>query len=125
MADDEKRTQSEELQERLIELAVRVIRLASSLPKTAAGQHIAGQILRSGTSPAPNYAEARGAESQADFTHKIGIVLKELNETVVWLRTIERSGLIKPELLQDLLQETQELTYIFAASAKTARANKR
>ncbi|MCA1574540.1 MAG: four helix bundle protein, partial [Acidobacteria bacterium] len=63
--------------ERLIDFAVRIIRLAASLPKTAAARHVAGQILRSGTSPAPNYGEARGAESHADFIHKVRIVVKE------------------------------------------------
>ncbi|HEY5885705.1 MAG TPA: four helix bundle protein [Pyrinomonadaceae bacterium] len=62
-------SRADELEERLVDFAVRVIRLCASLPKTAAGKHISGQILRSGTSPAPNYAEARGAESQADFIH--------------------------------------------------------
>jgi four helix bundle protein len=73
-----------EFEERLIDFAVRIIKLSACLPKTLAGKHIAGQILRSGTSPAPNYGEARGAESRADFAHKIGIVLKELNETSIW-----------------------------------------
>ena len=68
-----------ELEERLIDFAVRIIRLTSRLPKTPAGKHIARQILRSGTSPAPNYGEARGAESPADFVHKLGVVLKELH----------------------------------------------
>lgn len=53
---------ADELEERLIDFAVRLIKLSASLPKTPAGKHIAGQILRSGTSPAPNYGEARGAE---------------------------------------------------------------
>jgi four helix bundle protein len=67
---------ADELEDRLIEFAVRIIRLAASLPQTAAGKHISGQILRCGTSPAPNYGEARGAESHADFVHKLGVVLK-------------------------------------------------
>ena len=71
------RSKSDELEERLINFAVRVIKLSARLPKTPAGKHIAGQILRSGTSPAPNYGEARGGESHADFVHKLGIVLKE------------------------------------------------
>ena len=65
-----------ELEERLIDFAVRIIKLSAGLPKTPAGKHIAGQIMRSGTSPAPNYGEARGAESHADFVHKLRIVLK-------------------------------------------------
>jgi len=73
---------ADKLEERLIDFAVRIVILSANLPKTPAGKHIAGQIMRSGTSPAPNYGEARGAESHADFIHKLGIVLKELNETV-------------------------------------------
>ena len=67
---------ADDLEERLIDFAVRIIKLSASLPATPAGKHIAGQILRSGTSPAPNYGEARGAESHADFVHKYGVVLK-------------------------------------------------
>src|SRR6476646_4183415 len=90
---------ADELEERLIDFAVRIVRHSATLPRTAAGKHIAGQILRSGTSPAPNYGEARGAESPADFVHKLGIVLKELNETSIWLRVSERSEILRRELL--------------------------
>src|SRR6266404_9947952 len=107
-----------ELEERLIDFAVRIIRLTSRLPKTPAGKHIAGQILRSGTSPAPNYGEARGAESSADFTHKVRVVLKELNETLIWLQIIERSKLLKAELLTDIIQENTELCKIFATTLR-------
>jgi four helix bundle protein len=115
---------ADELEERLIDFAVRIIRLSASLPKTPAGTHIAGQILRSGTSPAPNYGEARGAESHADFVHKLRIVLKELNETSIWLRVIERSKLMKEELLKEICEESRELCRIFTASLKTARAKR-
>ena len=71
-----------DLEERLINFAVRIVNLSASLPKTPAGKHIALQIMRSGTSPAPNYGEARGAESLADFVHKLRIVLKELKRDV-------------------------------------------
>ena len=60
------------------------------MPATRASKHISRQILRSGTSPAPNYGEARGAESRADFVHKLKIALKELNETSVWLKMTAR-----------------------------------
>ena len=113
-------SRADELENRLIDSAVRIVRLAASLPKTAAGKHIAGQILRSGTSPAPNYGEARGAESHADFVHKLKIVLKELNETSIWLRIIERSQLMKQELLVDISGESRELCRIFTASLRTA-----
>ena len=118
-------TKADELEERLINFAVRIIKLSANLPKTPAGKHIAGQILRSGTSPAPNYGEARGAESHADFVHKFGIVLKELNETFIWLRIIERSEILKPEMLTGIIVENKELCRIFTSSLKTARASKR
>ena len=104
-----------------MDFSVRIVRLSAALPRTAAGRHIAGQILRSGTSPAPNYAEARGAESTADFIHKVKIVFKELNETLIWLRVIQRSQLLKPELTTDIQTENLELCRIFAATIKTAK----
>ena len=73
---NDSQSRADELQDRLIHFAVRVIKLSSALPKTPAEKHVSGQILRSGTSPAPNYGEARGAESHADFVHKLGVVLK-------------------------------------------------
>ena len=112
------------MEERLIDFAVRIIRLSSSLPRTVAGRHIGSQIMRSGTSPAPNYGEARGAESHADFVHKLRIVIKELNETSIWLRTIERSQMLKKESLTQLINENKELSRIFMASLKTARTRK-
>jgi four helix bundle protein len=118
-------SRADELEERLVEFSVRVIKLVASLPNTPAGQHIAGQILRSGTSPAPNYGEARGAESHADFIHKLGIVLKELNETSIWLRVIERCGVLKSDPLSDIINENKALCRIITASIKTARASKR
>src|SRR5262245_51517406 len=116
---------ADELTERLIDFAVRIIKLSSNLPKTPAGKHISGQMLRSGTSPAPNYGEARGAESHADFVHKLGVSLKELNETFIWLRIIERSELVKPALLIDIIDENKQLCRIFTSSLKTARTGKR
>jgi four helix bundle protein len=118
-------SKSDELEKRLIDFAVRVIKLSARLPKTPAGRHIAGQILRSGTSPAPNYGEARGGESHADFVHKLGIVLKELNETKIWLRIIKHSELLKPNLLTGMVEENQELCRIFTSSLKTARTRKK
>ena len=120
----ELRSQADELEERLVNFAVRIVKLAASLPRTPAGKHIAGQILRSGTSPAPNYGEARGAESTADFIHKLRIVLKELNETSIWLRIIQRSELISRQLLVDIKRENDELCRIFAASLKTTQSRK-
>ncbi len=121
MNDRPSQSRADALEERLIDFAVRIVKLSANLPRTPAGKHIAGQILRSGTSPAPNYGEARGAESHADFVHKLRIVLKELNETSIWLRIIERSNILKPEQLTEIIQENSELCRIFTTSLKTAR----
>ncbi|MFC1817341.1 four helix bundle protein [Thermodesulfobacteriota bacterium] len=95
-----------DLEDRLIDFAVRIIRIAEALPKTKVGNHIAGQLIRSGTSPAPNYGEAQGAESRSDFIHKMKVSLKELRETRVWLLMIVKANLIKPaSKLEPLIDE--------------------
>jgi four helix bundle protein len=109
------------LEDRLVNFAVRIIPLANRLSTTFAGKHVAGQILRSGTSAAPNYAEARSAESRADFIHKLRIAVKELNETAIWLRIVAQGGLLKPQLLAQLTTECEELKRILGASLRTAR----
>ena len=123
MTNDAKRR---ELEDRLIELGVRVIRVVDALPDTKAGHHIGTQMIRSGTSPAPNYAEAQDAESKADFIHKVKIILKELRETRVWLLMIVKAGLIKPaSRLNSVLDECNQLIAIFVKSARTARTSVR
>jgi len=114
-------SKANEIEDRLIDFAVRVIKLADALPKTPSGKHIGGQLLRSGTSPAPNYAEARGAESNADFVHKLKIALKELNESCVWLKTICRAGMMTDARLSPLIDENQQLCRILNASIKTVK----
>ena len=111
-----------DLEDRLIEFAVRIIKLGETLPNTKSGNHIRSQLLRSGTSPAPNYAEAQSAESRSDFVHKIKIALKELRETKVWLRMIGKASLLdSPSELSPLIQENDELISILVTSAKTAQ----
>ena len=123
---EEKEDKSYDLEERLIDFAVRVIRMAESLPKTKVAYHIAGQLLRCGTSPAPNYGEAQSAESRADFIHKMKVCLKELRETRVWLLMIVRVKLIKPvSKLDSLNQENNELISIFVTSIRTAKKGKK
>ena len=80
---------SEELEDRLLDFAVRIGNVADALPETPLGQHIADQILRSGTSPAPNYSEGCAVESRRDFAHKLNISLKELRETGMRIRGIQ------------------------------------
>jgi len=111
--------------DRLEDLAVRVIRAATALPNTDAGRHVSGQMLRSGTSPCANYAEAQGAESRADFAHKMNIVVKELRETRFWLRVCIKAELLGKEKLSSLLAEVEELIAIGVRSAVTARRNAR
>jgi len=113
----------DDLQERLIEFSARVIKVSQSLPNTAAGKHVGGQLLRSGTSAAPNHSEARHAESTADFIHKIKIAVKELNETEVWLRVIINSELLPSNRMTPLLEECNHLQRILSASINTARKN--
>ena len=114
-----------DLQDRFIDFAVKIIRLSEVIPESKAGAHICAQVLRSGTSPAPNYGEAQSAESRADFIHKLKIALKELRETEIWLKIIVRAELIKPsEQLAPLLKETDELISILFKSVETAQKNK-
>jgi four helix bundle protein len=115
------KTQTYDLEERLLDYSLRIIKIVEQLPNTRTGNHVAGQLLRSGTSPYPNHGEAQAAESQRDFIHKFRISLKELRETQRWLKLIHRVPLIKDsKLLVDILQETDELIRIFVASIKTA-----
>lgn len=83
----------QELENRLIDFAATIIIIASKFEKSYAGNHLSGQIIRSGTSPALNYGEAQSAESKKDFIHKMGICLKELRETFVCLKIIEKAHL--------------------------------
>ncbi len=78
--------QKYDLEERLLEYSVSIIKLVENLPNTRAGNHVAGQLLRSGTSPYPNHGEAQAAESTKDFIHKMRVCLKELRESQRWLR---------------------------------------
>jgi four helix bundle protein len=111
-----------DLQDRLIDYAVRIIALSEALPDTKAGRHVASQILRSGTSPAPNYGEAQSAESRADFVHKLKVALKELRETKIWLEMIGKAKMIAPESkLAPLVKETDELIAILFTSIGTAK----
>ena len=113
-----------DLSDRLLEYSARVIRLTESLPTSRAGNHVAGQLLRCGTSPYPNHGEAQAAESQRDFIHKMSVCLKELRESERWLRLIVRVPLInQPERLADLIDETDQLIRIFVASIDTAQKN--
>jgi len=111
-----------DLEERLLEYSAGMVRLIEQLSNTRAGNHVAGQLLRSGTSPLPNHGEAQAAESPADFIHKMKICLKELRESYRWLLLIRRVPLTEAEADVDILiLETDELIRIFVTSIKTAQ----
>ena len=113
-----------DLEERLLKFACAVIDLSEKLPDTRAGNHIAGQILRSGTSPYPNHGEAEDAESREDFIHKLKLCLKELRETRRWARLINRKNWAKNDpILTFVLKESEELIRIFFSSIQTAKRN--
>ena len=115
-----------DLQDRLIDYSVRIVGLSEAMPDNRAGRHVCSQILRSGTSPAPNCGEAQGAESRADFVHKLKVALKELRETEVWLKMIRRAQMVgPPEILRPLRKETDELISILFTSIDTAKKNDR
>ena len=113
----------DELHQRLIRFAARSSRVAKLLPRTDEGRYISQQLMRASLSTAANYAEARGAESRADFIHKLRIVLKELNETKSWLEPIVANGLFSRDKMAAIIAENQELCWIVAASVKTARGS--
>jgi len=120
-----KKERQYDLQDRLVSYAVRIIKLSEALPNTKAGKHISSQLLRSGTSPAPNYGEAQSAESKADFVHKLKIALKELRETEIWLKIIAKAQMIKSVFqIAPLLRETDELIAILFTSVETAKKSK-
>lgn len=112
-----------DIEERLLEFAVRVGKAIEALPDTRLARHVAGQLVRSGTSPAPNYAEACAAESRRDFIHKLAVVLKELRESSVWIRLIVKSELIPEQRLELLLDECDQLCKIIAKSLVTAKSS--
>ena len=112
---------AQELHQRLINFGARITRVAKLLPRTDEGRYLSQQLMRSGLSAAANYAEARAAESRADFIHKLRIVLKELDESKSWLEQIVANGLFSHDKMATLIAENQELCWIVAASVKTAR----
>ena len=111
----------DDIQARLLGLAQGAMDVCDLLPNTTAGKHMAGQLIRSSTSAASNYAEARGAESKTDFIHKLGLVFKELNESEVWLELILSRNLVNGDLAAKVLEECKILCRIVASSRRTAR----
>ena len=112
------------LEERLIDFGVLIIEIINELPNTKAGNHLTGQLVRSGTSPALNYGEAQAAESRRDFIHKLKVVLKELRESFICIKIIYRVKLHSSEdNIQKAMKESDELISIFVKSVETAQKN--
>src|SRR2546421_3521341 len=111
--------------ERLINFAARVGKVVDALPDTRMGRHIGGQLVRSGTSPAPNYEEACAAESPADFVHKLSIGLKELRESRCWIRLIIKTEMLPEHRMGELLDECIQLCNIIGQSIVTTKENKK
>ena len=113
-----------DLEERLINFAVMIVEICENMPDTKASNHLSGQLIRSGTSPALNYGEAQSGESRKDFIHKIKVVLKELRESFICQKIIYRSKLIQSdEKIKLAMIENNELISIFVKSAETAQNN--
>jgi len=112
-----------DLEDRLLGFSARIIRLVDALPNTRAANYLAGQLLRSGTSPYGNHGEVEAAESRKDFVHKLKICLKELKETRRWLRLVNNSKMLPEKKMTPILGETEELIRIFFTSIRTAEKN--
>jgi four helix bundle protein len=113
-----------DLEDRLIDYAVSIINLVDVLPNTKAANHLGGQLLRSGTSPALNYGEAQSSESRRDFIHKFKIILKELRESFICIKVLMKSSIKEDsDLTNHLFRETNELISIFVKSIETAQKN--
>ncbi|MFA5046132.1 MAG: four helix bundle protein [Paludibacter sp.] len=112
---------SEELKKRLKVFALRIIKLSESLPNNITGKTLGSQIIRSGTSPGANYRSACLGKSDKDFLNKLKMVEEELDETLYWLELIVESGLIKEDLLKDLMTENHELLKIIVSSITTMK----
>jgi four helix bundle protein len=113
--------QANDLEDRLLDFAARIGKVVDALPGTRMGRHVAGQLIRCGTSPAPNYSEAQAGESRRDFAHKLNIALKELRESRVWLRLIIKSELLPHGRVASLLDECDQLCRILGKSVATAK----
>ncbi len=115
----------DDLKRRTKQFALRVIKLVDALPKTTAGRAIGGQLVRAGTSVGANYRAACRGRSRADFIAKLGVVEEEADECGYWLELVIEAGLLKPELVNPLLEEANELTAIITSSRITASGNQK
>jgi four helix bundle protein len=118
----EARHPGKEISGRLLDFATAVLTLSNRMGRTASGRYVANQLVRASCSAGANYQESRGAESRADFVHKMHIVLKELREAHYWLTLVERSRLVTGEGVTSLVGEANELVSILVRALVTAKA---
>jgi len=116
---------AQQISNRLLDYGVSIIKICAKLNKTEIDRHIGKQLLRSGTSVGANYEEACGAQSRADFIHKLQIVLKEARESLYWVKLIKRSKILKGDDISKVINETKEIANIIARSLLTAKRKKR
>jgi four helix bundle protein len=118
----EVRRPGKEISGRLLDFATQVLALSNRMGRTASGRYVANQLVRAACSAGANYQESRGAESRADFIHKMHIVLKELREALYWLTLVERSRLAAGESVSALVNEADELVSILVKALVTAKS---
>jgi len=111
----------DDIAERLLNYGARILKMVHTLPASSTTRYVTDQIVRSSCSSGANYEEARGAESTADFVHKLGVTLKELRESRYWLRLLIQSGMASGEKLSELHNEADALCRIVGQSILTAR----
>jgi four helix bundle protein len=118
----EVRRPGKEISGRLLDFATDVLALTNRMGRTASGRYLANQLVRAACSAGANYQESRGAESRADFVHKMHIVLKELRESLYWLTLVERSHMVAGESVASLVREADELVSILVKALVTAKS---
>ena len=111
----------ESLRDRTKAFAIRIVRLLQALPQTTAAQVMGKQVLRSGTSVAANFRSACRARSRREFASRLGVVVEEADETLMWLELLSDTGIVRPERMTAILDEAHQLTAIFTAARETAR----
>ena len=111
----------DELADRILNFSVRIVKLCKYLDEKPFSRPMTKQLVRSGTSVGANYEEARGAESDADFTHKLSIALKEMRDTIYWLKLIQESELVSKERINDLQDEAGQICAILISSIQTMK----
>lgn len=123
--DNGRHRKGDDIAERLLNAVEGVRQLLPALEVDAARKHVAKQMWRAVTGGGANYEEARGAESSADFVHKVRVATKELREALYWLRVVQRSDWLTPGAADRLVDEVDQLVAILVVSARTAKSRAR